>query len=70
MIPSINNTDNICYTECAQEINTKVLFFLYIISFLYLLISACSKGVQGLGSVKHLETILLFWRYINKIELN
>src|SRR4029434_806103 len=33
---------------------------------------ACSKGVQALGSVKRLETILLFWRYINKnvIELN
>ena len=25
--------------------------------------------VQALGSVKGLETILLFWRYINKIEL-
>ena len=23
-----------------------------------------------LGSVKHLETIVLFWRYINQIELN
>src|SRR4029434_820577 len=32
--------------------------------------SACSKGVQALGSVKHLETILLFWHYKNKIELN
>src|SRR4029434_6337481 len=31
---------------------------------------ACSKGVQALGSVKRLETILLFWRYINNIELN
>src|SRR4029434_3806429 len=24
---------------------------------------ACSKGVQPLGSVKRLETILLFWHY-------
>ena len=31
---------------------------------------ACTKGVQALGSVKRLENILLFWRYINKIELN
>ena len=30
---------------------------------------ACSKGVQALGSVKGLETILLFWRYINEVEL-
>ena len=28
------------------------------------------RGVQALGSVKRLKTILLFWRYINKIELN
>ena len=26
--------------------------------------------VQALGSVKRLETIVLLWRYINKIELN
>ena len=26
--------------------------------------------VQDLGSVKRLETIVLLWRYINKIELN
>ena len=25
---------------------------------------------QALGSVKRVETIILFWRYINKIELN
>ena len=25
------------------------------------------RGFQALGSVKHLETILLFWRYINKM---
>ena len=25
--------------------------------------------VQDLGSVKRLETIVLLWRYINKIEL-
>ena len=25
---------------------------------------------QALGSVKRLETIVLLWRYINKIELN
>src|SRR4029434_136710 len=31
---------------------------------------ACTKGVQALGSVKRLETIVLLWRYINKIELN
>src|SRR4029434_5644510 len=31
---------------------------------------ACTKWVQALGSVKRLETIVLFWRYINKIELN
>src|SRR4029434_10049324 len=30
---------------------------------------ACTKGVQALGSVKRLETILLFWCYINKIAL-
>src|SRR4029434_7552397 len=27
-------------------------------------------GFQALGSVKRLETIVLLWRYINKIELN
>ena len=27
------------------------------------------KGFQALGSVKRLETIVLLWRYINKIEL-
>ena len=27
----------------------------------------CSKGDQALGWIKHLETIVLFWRYINKI---
>src|SRR4029434_7500412 len=31
---------------------------------------ACTKGVQALDSVKRLETIVLLWRYINKIELN
>src|SRR4029434_4214798 len=31
---------------------------------------ACTKGVQALGSVKRLETIVLLWRYINKIKLN
>src|SRR4029434_7912907 len=31
---------------------------------------ACTKGVQALGSVKSLETIVLLWRNINKIELN
>src|SRR4029434_10329999 len=31
---------------------------------------ACTKGVQALGSVKRLATIVLLWRYINKIELN
>src|SRR4029434_7934328 len=31
---------------------------------------ACTKGVQALGSVNRLETIVLLWRYINKIELN
>src|SRR4029434_1763367 len=30
---------------------------------------ACTKGVQALGSVKRLKTIVLLWRYINKIEL-
>src|SRR4029434_8989675 len=29
---------------------------------------ACTKGVQALGSVKRLETIVLLWRYINTIE--
>src|SRR4029434_2491415 len=28
---------------------------------------ACTKGVQALGSVKRLETIVLLWRYINKM---
>src|SRR4029434_1301130 len=28
------------------------------------------RGFQALGSVKRLETIVLLWRYINKIELN
>ena len=28
------------------------------------------QGVQALGSVKRLNTIVLFWRYINKIEFN
>src|SRR4029434_4744392 len=28
------------------------------------------RGFQALGSVKLLETIVLLWRYINKIELN
>ena len=27
-------------------------------------------ALRALGSVKHLETIVLLWRYINKIELN
>src|SRR4029434_3758484 len=31
---------------------------------------ACTKGVQALGSVKRLETIVLLWGYMNKIELN
>src|SRR4029434_8932650 len=31
---------------------------------------ACSKGVQRLRSVKRLEKMILFWRHINKIELN
>ena len=34
------------------------------------LCTCLTKGVQALGSVKRLETILLLWRYINKIELN
>ena len=37
---------------------------------LCLRLCACSWGVQALGSVKHPETILLLWHYINKIELN
>ena len=28
------------------------------------------RAFQALGSVKRLETIVLLWRYINKIELN
>src|SRR4029434_4412455 len=28
------------------------------------------RGFQALGSVKRLKTIVLLWRYINKIELN
>ena len=28
---------------------------------------ACSREVQALGSEERLETILLFWRYKNKI---
>ena len=28
------------------------------------------RGFQALGSVKRLETIVLLWRYINKIELS
>ena len=31
---------------------------------------ACTKGLQALGSVKRLETIVLLWRYINQIEFN
>src|SRR4029434_3595449 len=27
------------------------------------------RGLQALGSVKRLETIVLLWRYINKIEI-
>src|SRR4029434_8854309 len=31
---------------------------------------ACTKGVQALCSVRQLDTIVLLWRYINKVELN
>src|SRR4029434_9283308 len=42
---------------------------LFLLSF-FLAPGACTKGVQALGSVKRLETIVLLWRYINKIKLN
>ena len=51
----------------ASATTPLFFFYLYPASSCPCRHCACSKGVQALGSVKRLLTIILFWRYINTI---
>ena len=60
---------NVCVCGCVLlrygSFLTNREFFLARVAIVLAL-----RGFQALGSVKRLETIVLLWRHINKIELN